>query len=69
MRKISVLIAKRHTTSITLEDEFYDTLKEIAKTQNRRVSDIVTEVDSKRGTRSLSSAVRVYILKEIKSRK
>lgn len=69
MKKVSVLIAKRHTTSITLEDEFYDTLKEIAKTQKRSISDIITEIDSKRGTRALSSSVRVYILEQMKSRK
>ena len=69
MKKVSVLIAKRHTTSITLEDEFYDTLKEIAKTQKRSISNIITEIDSKRGTRALSSSVRVYILEQMKSRK
>ena len=30
MRKISVIIAGRHQTSICLEDEFYDELKKIA---------------------------------------
>ena len=66
MKKISVLIAGRHATSISLEEEFVDTLKEIAKTQNKSVNDVVTEIDSKRNKKNLSSAIRIYILEELK---
>ncbi len=31
MRKQSVIIANRHSTSISLEDEFFDELKELAR--------------------------------------
>ena len=63
MKKISVLIASRHTTSITLEEEFYAALKKIAKAQDRSINDIITEIDANRKEKNLSSAVRVYVLK------
>ena len=66
MKKFSVLIAGRHMTSITLENEFYDTLKDISKARKRSINNIVTEIDSLRGNRTLSGAIRVYILNEVK---
>lgn len=65
MKKISVLIANRHATSLSLEPEFIDALKRIAKAQKKSVNDIITEIDSHRQKENLSSAVRVYVLKEI----
>lgn len=65
MKKISVLIANRHATSLSLEPEFIDVLKQIAKAQKRSINDIITEIDSNRQKENLSSAVRVYVLKEI----
>lgn len=67
MKKISVLIAGRHATSISLEEEFIAALKEISKKQKRSVNDIVTQIDAERTNENLSSAIRVYILKEIKT--
>ena len=69
MKKISVLIAGRHATSISLEEEFIDVLKEISKKQKKSINDIVTEIDAARTNENLSSAIRVYIFKEIKNRK
>ena len=69
MKKISVLIANRHATSISLEEEFIDALKKIAKTKKKSVNDIVTEIDLRRKTENLSSAVRVYVLKEVRNSK
>ena len=36
MKKISVVIAKRHSTSLTLEDEFYEELLRIAGQKKMR---------------------------------
>ena len=69
MKKISVLIAGRHATSISLEEEFIDALKEISQTHKKSINDIVTQIDAVRTNENLSSAIRVYILKEIKNRK
>ena len=69
MKKISVLIAGRHATSISLEDEFVDALKEIAKEQNQSLNDLITYIDSHRSQENLSSAVRVYVLKKFQNPK
>ena len=63
--KHSVLIAG-HKTSISLEPEFWATLKTLAAERGRSVNDLVTEIDRNRAT-NLSSAIRVYILKTVQN--
>ncbi len=65
MKKLSVIIAGRHQTSISLEAEFIDELKKIAQENNMTINQLVTEIDSKREHENLSSAIRVYILKHL----
>lgn len=69
MKKISVIIAGRHQTSISLEDEFWLELQAIAKEKSLTINQIVTEIDSIREHENLSSAIRVYILKHLKNKK
>lgn len=59
--KRSVLIAG-HRTSISLEPEFWDALKEVAASKGRSINGLITEIDRDRTT-NLSSALRVYLLK------
>ncbi len=66
MRKISVVIANRHQTSISLEDEFYEELLRIARKQNRSLNQLITQIDAQKQILNLSSAIRVYILNELK---
>ena len=63
--KRSIKIAG-HSTSVSLEQEFWDVLKAIAKSQNRSVADLVASVDQERDG-GLSSALRVYALKVIQA--
>ncbi|MBE6458289.1 MAG: ribbon-helix-helix domain-containing protein [Alphaproteobacteria bacterium] len=63
MRKLSVVIAGRHSTSICLEDEFLNLFKKIAATKNMSINQLVTEIDANRTTENLSSAIRIYVLK------
>ena len=63
MRKQSVIIANRHSTSISLEDEFFDELKELARQKDMSINQLVTEIDTVREQENLSSAIRVYIPK------
>ncbi|MBQ8870929.1 MAG: ribbon-helix-helix domain-containing protein [Alphaproteobacteria bacterium] len=64
MKKISVVIAGRHYTSITLEEEFYEVLLSIAKSNNQSINALVTEIDINRDEdKNLSSAIRLYVLK------
>lgn len=65
MNKLSVIIAGRHQTSISLEAEFIDELKKIARENSMTINQLVTEIDSKREHENLSSDIRVYILKHL----
>jgi predicted DNA-binding ribbon-helix-helix protein len=51
-----------HLTSVSLEKEFWEALKAIAKANNRSVPELVAEIDRTRSG-GLSSAIRVYVLK------
>ena len=68
MRKLSVVIANRHSTSISLEDEFLSELKEIANLQNISLNQLITQIDAERKHENLSSAIRVYILNYLKKK-
>jgi predicted DNA-binding ribbon-helix-helix protein len=57
--KRSVVIAGRKT-SISLEDEFWNGLKAIARHHQRTLSAVVGEIDQKRQG-NLSSAIRVFV--------
>ena len=66
MKKISVSLSG-HQTSISLEPEFISDLQRIAKTQNKSIASIISELDKTRTpNQNLSSAIRVWILKNIK---
>ena len=53
---------KKHRTSLSLEKEFWDALKIIAKKQNCSLEKLVAKIDSERKF-SLASSIRVYLLK------
>ena len=53
-----------HQTSVTLEDEFWNALRQIAKDQGRALNDLVAQIDEARDG-NLSSAIRVYVLKTV----
>lgn len=63
-RKRSLTIAG-HRTSVSLEPEFWDALTAAAKSQSKSVAALVGEIDTGRGARNLSSAIRVYILNSL----
>ena len=66
MKKISVSLSG-HQTSISLEPEFISELKKKKKTQNKSIASIISELDKTRTpNQNLSSAIRVWILKNIK---
>ena len=51
-----------HKTSISLEDRFWDALRDIAAARGVSLAEQVASIDATRGEAGLSSAVRVYIL-------
>jgi predicted DNA-binding ribbon-helix-helix protein len=61
VRKRSIIV-NGHNTSVTLEDGFWSSLKEISKARRSTLSEIVTEVDRTRIQGNLSSALRLFVL-------
>jgi predicted DNA-binding ribbon-helix-helix protein len=61
------ITVKGHRTSITLEQAFWDSLKEIATEKHVSISHLITEIDTDE-PENLSSALRVYILNHYKNR-
>ena len=53
---------KKHRTSLSLEKEFWDALKIVAKEEKCSIETLVAKIDSNRKT-SLASSIRVYLLK------
>lgn len=63
-RKRSVLIAG-HPTSVSVEDDFWAALKEIAEARGVSLNRLIAEIDRERGG-NLSSAVRLFVLHHLK---
>jgi len=59
--KRSIMVAG-HKTSVSLEDAFWDGLKEIARERHVRLSELVAEIDAQRQLGNLSSALRLFVL-------
>lgn len=58
-----------HRTSISLEDAFWDALKEIAKADGLTLPALVARIDaSRQGKGSLSSAIRVFVLERVRQK-
>jgi predicted DNA-binding ribbon-helix-helix protein len=56
-----------HRTSLSLEPEFWQALQEAARIEKKTVATIVAELDQARGTRNLSSAIRVWLFGRAKA--
>jgi predicted DNA-binding ribbon-helix-helix protein len=56
------VIRNGHKSSISLEDQFWDALREIAEQKDIAISTLVAAIDRSRTTSNLSSAIRVYVL-------
>ena len=53
-------------TSISLEDEFWRALQEIAACQNESLSRLVEKIDRDRSNINLSSAIRVFVFEHFR---
>ena len=51
------IVIDGHKTSVSLEDAFWDDLKEIAHAQQATLSALVAKIDEKRAHGNLSSAI------------
>jgi predicted DNA-binding ribbon-helix-helix protein len=65
MNKISVSLSG-HQTSVSLEKEFSDALRRIARADNTSAAAIVNSIDANRAPGSnLSSEIRIWILRRL----
>jgi predicted DNA-binding ribbon-helix-helix protein len=65
--KRSVVVAG-HKTSVSLEDAFWNGLKEIASGQDTTLSSVVAEIDTGRREGNLSSAIRLFVFDCLRDR-
>ena len=65
--KRSVIVKKRKT-SITLEDDFWQALHEIARLRRVSVTRLIGSIDAEREFANLSSAIRLFVLGFFKER-
>jgi predicted DNA-binding ribbon-helix-helix protein len=61
------IVVNGHKTSISLEDAFWNDLKEIAHVQGATLSALVAEIDKTRKQSNLSSAIRLFVLDQIRN--
>jgi predicted DNA-binding ribbon-helix-helix protein len=64
--KRSIVIAG-HKTSVSIEDAFWTTLKEIAQARGQSVADLIGAIDGARRGGNLSSAIRLFVLDHYRS--
>jgi predicted DNA-binding ribbon-helix-helix protein len=64
--KRSIVIAG-HKTSVSLEEAFWRSLKDIARGRDLTLSELVASIDSNRRHGNLSSAIRLFVLDHYRS--
>jgi predicted DNA-binding ribbon-helix-helix protein len=62
------IVLARRKTSVSLEDAFWQGLKDIAKSRQMTLSDLVSSIDLDRERSNLSSALRLFVLNHYQAR-
>jgi predicted DNA-binding ribbon-helix-helix protein len=62
------LVIAGHRTSISLERAFWEALQKIARERQVSIAALVASVDAERTEANLSSALRVFVLKQMARR-
>jgi predicted DNA-binding ribbon-helix-helix protein len=65
--KRSVIIRERKT-SVSLENEFWNSFREIAKEREQGIGQLLTTIDAGRTHGNLSSAIRLFVLNHYQNR-
>ena len=60
------IIVKKRKTSVTLEDDFWQALIEIARLRRVSVTRLISSIDADREFANLSSAIRLFVLRFFK---
>lgn len=58
------IVVGRHKTSVSLEDVFWNELRQIAQEMGVHLSELVARIDADRQHGNLSSAIRLYVFEE-----
>jgi predicted DNA-binding ribbon-helix-helix protein len=62
------IVVGGHKTSVSLEEAFWNGMKEISSLRSMTLSELVGEIDTNRHQGNLSSAIRLFVLDHFKSR-
>ena len=65
--KRSIVVAG-HKTSVSLEEAFWNSMKEISSERDLTLSELVGEIDGQRQQGNLSSAIRLFVLDHFRKR-
>ncbi len=60
-KKYSLTLAG-HRTSVSMEEPFWEALKDISKRKQQSITAIASHIDRNRSDLPLSSAIRIYVL-------
>jgi predicted DNA-binding ribbon-helix-helix protein len=56
------IVVGGHKTSVSLEEAFWNSMKEISHERSVTLSELVGEIDTNRNQGNLSSAIRLFVL-------
>jgi predicted DNA-binding ribbon-helix-helix protein len=56
------IVIDGHKTSVSLEDEFWKSLRQIAHGRDETLSRLIASIDANRQFANLSSAIRLFVL-------
>lgn len=62
------IVLNGHKTSVSLENEFWDGLREIVGNENSTLATLVGQIDHDRESCNLSSAIRVFVFNHFRRR-
>ena len=60
------IVVGGHKTSVSLEEPFWTSMKEISQQLSVTLSELVSEIDTNRQQGNLSSAIRLFVLDHFK---
>jgi predicted DNA-binding ribbon-helix-helix protein len=62
------IVVGGHKTSVSLEEPFWTSMKEISLARTMTLSELVGEIDTSRQQGNLSSAIRLFVLDHFRGR-
>lgn len=61
------VVLDNHKTSISLEDDFWNGVRAIADRRKMKLTELLAQIDRERNQANLSSAIRVFVLNEVRA--